>query len=339
MAERAWPTVEPTTRRFLEAASAGGGEPIWKLAPEAARKVLIDLQIGAGAARQAADVEERRIECGPDGEVPICIYRPRTRGGELPVVVYFHGGGWVLGGRQTHDRLLREIANAADAAVIFVEYTLAPEARYPVQIEQAYAATTWIARNGRSLGLDTSRLAVAGDSVGGNMATVVSMMAKQRGGPPIACQILFYPVTDSSLDTGSYRQFAEGYFLEREEMKWFWDSYLPDEERRAEPYASPLRASIEELAGLPPALLMVAENDVLRDEGEAYARKLAEAGVVVEAVRFLGTIHDFAMLNPLMSTPAARAAVRLACDNLHQVFLGQELGRRRQEDRGAELQH
>jgi len=338
MAERSWPTVEPKTRRFLEEASAAGGKPIYKLAPEDARRVLVDLQTSGGAPRQPAEVEERQIP-GPQGDVPLYIYRPQGRREELPVVMYFHGGGWVLGERRTHDRLVREIANAADAAVVFVEFTHAPEARYPVQIEEAFAATRWIAQNGGSLGLDTSRMAVMGDSVGGNMATVVAMMCKQRGGPQLGCQVLLYPVTDANFDTGSYRQFAEGYFLEREGMKWFWGHYLPDEQRRTEPYASPLRASTEELQGLPPALVMVAENDVLRDEGEAYARKLAEAGVVVEAVRVLGTIHDFAMLNPLMSTPAARLAVRLACDNLSQIFLSQEVARRRQAERGEALRH
>jgi acetyl esterase len=204
--------------------------------------------------------------------------------------------------------------------VVFVNYTLAPEARFPVQLEEAYAATKWIAENGESLGLDPSRLALLGDSVGGNMAAVVALMAKERGGPRIAHQVLFYPVTDANFETGTYQEFANGYFLARDGMKWYWDNYLPRVEDRTRPHASPLRAPLDMLQGLPPALIIVGEHDVLREEGEAYAHKLAEAGVRVEATRFLGTMHDFVMLNPIADTPAPRAALRLATQTLRQVF-------------------
>lgn len=224
------------------------------------------------------------------------------------------------GDKNTHDRLIREIANGAGIAVVFVNFTPSPEAKYPVPIEEAYAATKYIAENGKSLNLDSSRLVVAGDSVGGNMATVVVLLAKERGGPKIAFQLLFYPVTDANFDTPSYQQFATGHFLTREAIKWFWNNYLPDVEARKQPTASPLLASVDQLKGLPPALVINGEFDVLRDEGEAYAHKLIEAGVQVTAVRYLGTIHDFVMLNPITDTPAPRAAIAQANSALREVF-------------------
>jgi acetyl esterase len=226
------------------------------------------------------------------------------------VVLYFHGGGWVLGDKETHDRLVRELATGAQATVVFVANTPAPEARYPVAIEQAYAATAWVARNGTAIGVDPARLALAGDSVGGNMVAAVTLLAKERQGPRIAFQLLFYPVTDASFDNASHTQFAEGPWLTRQAMGWFWDSYAPDVAVRNEPTASPLRASLAQLQGLPPALVITDENDVLRDEGEAYAHKLMAAGVPVTATRYLGAIHDFVLLNPIaQATAALRAAL------------------------------
>jgi acetyl esterase len=315
------PTVEPGTRRFLEQVNAQGGKPLYELPPEDARKVLSGLQAGEDVEKLPADIEDLMIPGGPgDRGVSIRIVRPRGRTDVLPVVMHFHGGGWVLGDKDTHDRLVRELANGAQAAVVFVNYTPAPEARFPVQLEEAYAATKWIAENGESLDLDPSRLVLLGDSVGGNMAAVVALMAKERGGPKIAFQVLFYPVTDANFETGTYTEFATGYYLARDGMKWFWDNYLPTVEDRAQPHASPLRAPLEMLKGLPPALILVGEHDVLRDEGEAYAHKLAEAGVRVESTRFLGTIHDFVLLNPITDTPAPRAAIRLATETLRRLF-------------------
>jgi acetyl esterase len=224
-------------------------------------------------------------------------------------VLFFHGGGWVVGGKDTHDRLVRAIANGSGAAVIFVDYARSPEARYPIALEQCYAATRWAAEHGTELGLDPTRLAVAGDSSGGNLAAAVALLARQRGGPDLSCQVLLLPTTDASLDTPSYREFAGGPFLTRELMGWFWDHYAPEKDARRDATASPLRATGEQLRGLPPALVITAENDVLRDEGEAYARKLMTAGVEVTATRYLGTIHAFVLLNALAGTPAARAAV------------------------------
>jgi acetyl esterase len=325
MSAKISPNIEPGTRRFLEQVNAQGGKPLYELTPQEARKVLSDLQSGEDVEKLPADIEDRTLPVGPGaGGVSVRIVRPKGRTEALPVIMHFHGGGWVLGDTGTHDRLVRELAHGAEAAVVFVNYTPAPEARYPVQLEEAYAATRWIAENGESLNLDPSRLVVVGDSVGGNMATVVTMLARERGGPRIDFQVLFYPVTDANFETGSYREFATGHFLARDGMKWFWDNYLPDTARRTEPHASPLRASPEQLQGLPPALLIVGENDVLRDEVEAYAHKLAQAGVPVAAARYLGTIHDFVMLNPITDTPAPRAALRQAIATLRQVLAREE---------------
>ncbi|WP_448642977.1 alpha/beta hydrolase [Geodermatophilus sp. URMC 63] len=231
-----------------------------------------------------------------------------------------HGGGWVLGNARTHDRLVRELAVGVGAAVVFVEYDRSPEARYPVAIEQGYATARWITANGVSEGLDAGRMAVAGDSVGGNMTAALTILAKQRGDVTFVHQSMYYPVTDAAQDTASYLEFADGPFLTAKGMAWFWDCYAPDEQRRQEITASPLRASREDLVGLPPAFLVVDENDVLRDEGEAYARRLLEAGVPITTVRYNAIIHDFMMLNPLRPTQAATAAVEQAIQVLRKAL-------------------
>jgi acetyl esterase len=314
--------VEPNTQAFLDELAAKGGPQIYELSVEDARGVLGAAQ-GGEVRKLPAEIEDRTIPGGPKGRVAIRIVRPKGGTGALPVVVYFHGGGWVLGDVDTHDRLIREIANGAQAAVVFVDYCRAPEARYPVAIEEAYAATKWVSENGKTIDVDSSRLAVAGDSVGGNMAAAVTLLAKQRGGPKIDFQLLFYPVTDADFDTPSYQQFAQGYFLTREAMKWFWDHYAPDVAIRTQPLASPLHATVEQLRGLPPALVINGECDVLRDEGEAYARKLIQAGVQVTALRYMGTIHDFVMLNAITDTPAARGAIAQASGALLHAFAKQ----------------
>ncbi|MFI2489114.1 alpha/beta hydrolase fold domain-containing protein [Promicromonospora kroppenstedtii] len=245
----------------------------------------------------------------PDGSQPL-----------LPTILYVHGGGWILGNAGTHDRLVRELAVGVGVAVVFVEYTRSPEAQYPVAIEQAYATARWITREGAAEGLDASRLAVVGDSVGGNMTAALAILAKQRGDVTFVHQSLYYPVTDAGQDTGSYREFADGPHLTAKAMAWFWDAYLPDLERRGEITASPLRATAEDLAGLPEAFLVVDENDVLRDEGEAYARHLIAAGVPTTTVRYNGTIHDFLMLNPLRGTAATTAALEQAVHVLRKAL-------------------
>jgi acetyl esterase len=307
--------LEAKTQAFIDALGAQGGKPIYELSYGEARQVLEDAQAGHVTALPA-DVEDTVLPVGPTGQVSVRIYRPKGAKAPLPVVMYFHGGGWVLGSKHTHDRLLRDLVTGTHAAFVFVNYTPSPEAQFPVPIEQNYAATKYIAEHGKDFGFDTSRLAVAGDSVGGNMVAVVTQLAKERKGPAIRYQVLFYPVTDASLSQESYEEFANGPWLTRAAMEWFWDAYAPNKEDRKKVTASPLSATAERLKGLPPALVIVDENDVLRDEGEAYARKLMQAGVEVTAVRFLATHHDFVMLNALAGTPASRAAIQLASGKL-----------------------
>jgi acetyl esterase len=286
---------------------------LYDLGPAKGREVVDEVQAEA-VHMPAARIEELSVAC------PVRIVRPDGSTGPLPVILYVHGAGWVFGDFHTHERLVRELATGTGAAIVFPDYSRSPEARYPVAIEQIYATARWVTDHGADHGLDAARLAVAGDSVGGNMTAALTIMAKDRGGPPIAAQVLVYPVTDAGFDTGSYRQFAEGYFLRRDAMRWFWDQYTTDETQRAEITASPLRAGVEQLAGLPPALVITAEADVLRDEGEAYARKLRAAGVPVTAVRYQGIIHDFVMLNALRNTSAADAAIRQAIDYLSRAL-------------------
>ncbi len=257
-------------------------------------------------------MEDRAIPGGPTGDVDIRIVKPTTHDGPLPLLLYTHGGGWILGDKNTHERLVREVAEAAGAVVVFVDYTPAPEAHYPVQNEQAYTALSWAAEHAGELGCDPTRMAIMGDSVGGNMATTVALMAKERSGPRLAAQVLFYPVTDADFTTSTYERYADGPWLTRPAMQWFWDAYAPDVDRRAEPTASPLRADLHQLAGLPPALIVNGEHDVLADEGVAYARRLTQAGTRTTHLRIAGTIHDFALLNPIASTPAPRAAIAQA---------------------------
>jgi acetyl esterase/lipase len=277
------------------------------MTPADARKVLEDAQ---AAPISKLFVEEEWITVpSPAGDVRVRIIKPQGATGMLPVILYMHGGGWILGNAATHDRLVRELAVGAQAALAFVEYPNAPEAQYPTQIEQGYATAQWITRNGASKGLDASRMAVAGESVGGNMTAALALMAKERGDVSFVQQSMYYPVTDAAMNTASYEQFASGYYLARKEMEWFWDAYTTDPAQRAEITASPNRASAEQVAGLPPAFLCVDEADVLRDEGEAYAAKLRSAGVPVTTVRYDGTIHDFMLLNALSDTRATRASI------------------------------
>ncbi|MEU9063468.1 alpha/beta hydrolase [Streptomyces sp. NPDC048430] len=304
------PVLEAVAALF---ARATANSPfLFELSPSEGRLAIEEAQSGDDVRELAVDEEWVSVTGGPTGGVRARIVRPAGAEGTLPVVLYIHGTGWVFGSARTHDRLVREIAVGADTAVVFPEYDLSPEARYPVAIEQNYAVAEWIVEQGASRGLDATRLAVAGDSVGGNMTAALTLMAKERGDVPLVQQVLFYPVTDANFGTSSYHQFAEGYFLRRDGMQWFWDQYTTDEAERAQITASPLRATSEQLTGLPPALVITGEADVLRDEGEAYANKLRQAGVPVTAVRFQGIIHDFVMLNALRPTHAAQAAITLA---------------------------
>jgi acetyl esterase len=325
MSDQKKPVLEPKTRAFIDAVNAQGGTPLYELSYEDARKVLEDAQSGE-VTKLPADIEDKALPVGPTGEVSVRIFRPQGSKGLLPVVMYFHGGGWILGSKNTHDRLLRDLVNGVNAAFVFVNYTPSPEAQFPVPIEQAYAATEYIAEHGKEFGFDTNRLAVAGDSAGGNMTAAVTLLAKERKGPAIRYQVLLYPVTDGSLSQRSYEEFADGLWLTTAAMEWMWDAYAPNKEDRKKPTASPLSATVDELKGLPPTLIVVGENDILRDEGEAYARKLMQAGVEVTAVRVLSTLHDFAMLNGLADTPPSRLAIELASQKL-AVALSPEIAR------------
>ncbi|WP_248730815.1 alpha/beta hydrolase [Pseudomonas sp. MWU13-2517] len=309
--------VEHNTQAFLDVLNAGTGKPMEQLTPKDARAVLTGAQAGVKLTLPKADVSQKTIQV--DGKpLSLTIVRPAGAKGVLPVFMFFHGGGWVLGDYPTHERLVRDLVAGSGAAAVFVNYTPSPEAHYPVAINQAYGATRWVAEHGEEINVDGKRLAVAGNSVGGNMAAVVSLMAKDKGTPAIKFQLLLWPVTDANFDTGSYNQYAEGHFLTRNMMKWFWDNYTTDANQRAEIYASPLRATTDQLKGLPPALVQTAGADVLRDEGEAYARKLDAAGVPVTAVRYNGMIHDYGLLNVVSQVPAVRSALLQASDELKQ---------------------
>lgn len=315
----ATPTAQPAPDRvtsgFLQALNSGKGPAINTLSPAQARQVLTGAQSGVKVDLSGVDIANRTIE--QDGiSVSLTIVRPQGASGTLPVFMFFHGGGWILGDFPTHERLVRDLVVQSGAVAVFVNYTPSPEARYPVAINQAYAATKWVAAHGNEIGVDGNRLAVVGNSVGGNMAAVVSLMAKDKQGPAIRFQGLMWPVTDNNFNDGSYNAFPEGHFLTRPMMKWFWDAYTKDPKQRNEIYASPLRATPEQLKGLPPALIQVAESDVLRDEGEAYGRKLDAAGNEVSTVRYDGTIHDFGLLNVLAEDAPTKAATRQLANEL-----------------------
>ncbi|WP_280423013.1 alpha/beta hydrolase [Nocardia carnea] len=313
-------SLEQAAQEFVDATS----QPpfLYQLPPEEGRKAVDSVQ-DAPIDKPEVDEEWITVEGGPTGSVRARIVTPPGTSGPLPVIVYTHGAGWVFGDAHTHDRLVRDLAVGVGAAVVFPEYDRSPDVRYPVANEQSYRVAQWVREHGADKGLDPARMAVAGDSVGGNMAIALTLMAKERGDISFVQQVLFYPVTDAAFDTGSYRQFAEGYFLTREGMQWFWDQYTTSAADRAQITASPLRATREQLTGLPPALVITAEADVLRDEGEAFAGKLRDAGVPVVQTRYGGIVHDFVMVNSMHGTEAAKAAVAQAVsvlrDALHTV--------------------
>ncbi|MGH8502424.1 MAG: alpha/beta hydrolase [Gammaproteobacteria bacterium] len=309
------PGVERNVQAFLEALAAGGGRPIEQLSPADARAVLAGAQAGVKLELPEADISEKTVSANGQ-DVKLTIVRPAGVKDTLPVFMFFHGGGWVLGDFPTHERLVRDLVAGSGAAAVFVNYTPSPEAGYPIAINQAYAATRWVAEHGEEINVDGRRLAVVGNSAGGNMAAVVSLMAKDRGKPDIRYQVLLWPVTNANFETASYQQFADGHFLTRNMMIWFWDNYTTDSARRQDVYASPLQATTERLKGLPPALIQTAEMDVLRDEGEAYGRRLDAAGVDVTVTRYNGLIHDYGLLNALSQAAGVRSALLQASAEL-----------------------
>lgn len=297
---------------------------IYELPPEGGREQLRTLQNGAGVARPDVDEEWVDVDAGEWGTVRTRIIRPKGVKGKLPVVFFIHGAGWVFGDADTHDRLFRELVVGANAAGVFPVYDRAPEKQYPTQVEQNYAVGQWLAANGKKHDLDTSRIAVAGESVGGCMTAVFTQMNKDRGGLDIAGQVMLYPVTNADFTTGSYQQFDEGYYLTGDGMKWFWDQYTTDPAKRAEKYASPLQTPDEDLKGLPATVVITDEADVLRDEGEQYANRLRANGVDVSAVRVAAMVHDFLLLDSLRYSHAAINARHVAIDAL-AGFLGTEV--------------
>jgi acetyl esterase len=302
-------SLEPAAQAFVEATN----DPpyLYELGPEEGRKIVDEVQ-SSEIARPDVDEQWVEVDTGSHGTVSVRIVRPPSASGPLPAVLYVHGAGWVFGNAHTHDRLVRDLAVGADVAVVFPDYDRSPEVGFPVALEQCYAVARWITTEGGGHGLAAERIAVAGDSVGGNMSAALTLLAKERGDVSFVQQVLFYPVTNAAFDTDSYERFASGYFLSRDGMRWFWDQYTIDDAERASVLASPLRASEEQLRGLPPALVITAEADVLRDEGEAYAARLRDAGVPVVCARYTGIVHDFVMLNALHETPPAKAAVAQA---------------------------
>jgi acetyl esterase len=314
------PHLSPAVKAFLKPLNAGGPAPE-SLSEQDARNVLINLQ--ASVKVDLSGIDESKKTITQDGyTVKLTIVRPKGEKNKLPVFIFIHGGGWVLGDYPTHKRLVRDLVVASGCAAVFVHYTLSPEARYPQAINEIYAAAKWVSAHSDEINIDGKNMAAAGNSAGGNMTAALCLMAKDKGGPGIKLQILMWPATDASFTEDSYEKFGRQRFLTTPLMKWSWDRYIVDAQQRKEKYASPLQASLDELKDLPPALIQVAENDILRDEGEAYGRKLELAGVKVLSVRYNGMIHDFGMLNGLAETAQVKGLIELAAAELkkHLTF-------------------
>jgi acetyl esterase/lipase len=308
------PRIDPTIRSFLTELNKDKS-PFWELPQPKPQDIITDLQSKTPIDMSAVKIVEKTIT-QDEHSVKLYVMTPERPIGKPGVLFFIHGGVWIVGNFQNHQRLLRDLVVGSGQVGVFVEYTPLPAAKFPTQLEESYAVLKWIAANAADFGADGSRIAVAGNSVGGDMSAALTLMTKDRKGPKISYQVLFIPATDASVDSGSYHEFATGRFLSREFMKYGWDRYVTDEKTRNNPYVSPLRASKAELTGLPPALVITAENDPLRDEGEAYARKLKDAGVDVTAVRFNGTIHDFVFLNALQHLPTTESAIQLASEGI-----------------------
>ncbi|MHC5761704.1 alpha/beta hydrolase [Nostoc sp.] len=299
------PRLSTGVKAFLKLLNSGG-VGLETLTPLEARQVLVDAQAAVEVDLSGIDESEKTITA--DGyPITLNIVRPAGVQGILPVFIFIHGGGWVLGDYPTHKRMVRDLVVLSGFAGVFVNYTRTPDAQYPQAINEIYAATKWVAEHGEEIGVDGKNLAVVGNSVGGNMTTVTALKAKEKGEPHIKLQILMWPIVDADFETNSYHQFGDQRFLTVPTMKWMYDMYIADPEKRKDIYASPLQATVEQLKGLPPALIVVAESDILHDEGTAYGRKLNEAGVEVTTVQYNGMIHDFGLLNGLAELPETRS--------------------------------
>lgn len=311
------PRIDPQVRLFLADLNKDSSA-FWELPQPQPQEILTALQNKTPVDISGVTITDRTIT--QDGRtVKLYIMTPQEVTGKPGVLFFIHGGVWIVGNFQNHQRLLRDLVLGSGQIGVFVEYTPLPEAKYPMQLEECYAALKWVAAHADEFGADGNRIAVAGNSVGGQLTAALTLVAKDRNGPKISCQVLLIPATDASVDTESYHEFATGRFLPRAFMKYGWDLYAPDEKTRNNPYVSPLRASDKELKGLPPALVITAENDPLRDEGEAYARKLKAAGVTVTATRYNGMIHDFVLLNAIHDVSGVRAAIQQASDAIRDL--------------------
>lgn len=313
------PNLTTKTEEFVSMLEEQDDEPLYKMTPENARRFLNNLQEKTHKEIEA-DVTDMNIFTETADNVDIRVVRPKGNTEKLPVILYIHGGGWVLGGKESFDMLIRKLAVCTNSVVIFPAYALSPEVHYPVAFNQIYGVLEYVFENPEQFNIDENRIAIAGDSAGANMAAVTALKAKNENGPKILFECLFYPVTNADMDTKSYDLFKDGPWLTKKAMEWFWDAYVPDKKLRDDAYISPLKAEEEDLAGFPPTLIITAENDVLRDEGEAFARKLDTAGVEVLNVRVNGTIHDFVLLNALADTQPAKGALSLACKMLKKAL-------------------
>jgi acetyl esterase len=312
------PRIDPQVRAFLAELNKDSS-PFWELPQPKPQEILTGLQNKTRVSMSGVTTVEKTIT--QDGRtVKLYIMKPRKLKRNPGILLFIHGGVWIVGNFQNHQRLLRDLVVNSGQIGVFVEYTPLPEGKFPIPLEESYAALNWVAAHAGEFGADGSRIAIAGNSVGGNMTAALTLMAKDRNGPKIAYQVLLIPATDASVDTSSYHEFGTGRFLPRSFMKYGWDLYAPEDKTRNNPYVSPLRASLEELKGLPPALVITAENDPLRDEGEAYARKLKEAGVTVTATRYNGMIHDFVLLNGIYELPGTQAALKQASEEISNAL-------------------
>jgi len=312
------PHIESHVKAFLKLLN-NGGTPLEDMPAVDARKVLADAQ--ASVEVDLSGIEESEKTITADGyTIKLNLVRPEGERGILPVFIFIHGGGWVLGDYPTHKRMVRDLVVLSGAAAVFVNYTRTPDAMFPQAINEIFAATKWVAEHGDEINVDSTRLAVVGNSVGGNMTAVTALKAKANGGPHIKFHIMMWPIVDCDFETESYKQFGIDRYLSTATMEWMYDMYIPDPEERKQIYASPLRATVDQLRGLPPVLIAVDENDILRDEGEAYARKLDEAGVEVTSVRYNGMIHDFGLLNGLADVPATKSLFVYAAAELKRYL-------------------
>jgi acetyl esterase len=320
------PDIDRRTRAFLRELNEDS-RPFWELPGDQPRNVVTALQERVPVDLSGITIIEQQIDAG-GSRISLYVVRPEGVTGILPVFLFFHGAVWIAGNFANHKRLVRDLVVGSGAAAVFVEYTPVPDAHYPVQLHEAYDAAAWVGLHGNDVGVDGSRLAVSGNSVGGNMAAALTLMAHDDGGVNIVYQQLLWPALDTDLDTASYRAYGEGRFLPRAFMQYGWDHYAPEPNMRRHRYVAPLHATLEELRGLPPTLIQTAANDILRDEGEAYARKLDEAGVDVTCVRYNGAIHDFGLLNALRDVPSTEAALNQAAADLARRLYGQSVNER-----------